>query len=610
MKYFKLITTIIFTFFIGVFCVNALEVESINIKDKSNTIEVTNPIVENNIIESTIKFHEVDDFVTFEIVLNNLESTIKEISDNNENEYIKTSYEFDGSTILVTLKYDKELVGTLELDDIVITITFNDNTKENIIINPKTYDNIYKMIILFIISICGLLLVLKIHRKEVKALLVILLMVPLVLVAKEELNTSFIIKNENIKIIRDFSISFNPNGGSVDEEGFNITEGSTIGDLPIPVKAKCYFLGWYSDSEFKNKVSSDYKPTGSITLYAKWIKTVENANITNASITIKPNENETINISNPSDIEEEYEFSSNKESIATVNSNGKVVGVKKGNATISITGKTSGKKVTVDVVVESLFTFVNRQNDQAISVGDEVSIGSEHFYVLNTNEENTALMAKYNLYVGDIFDWSFGNFTYVSTISEDDPLYGIQNELAKAGDMNETRWYGGVPFSGINYWDKSDCGCVGKNCDCNGSENGLYEKYNESIYDSSLSTEPLNRFYNYNSKGMSVSQRNNYTISYYVENYISRLKEMGAPLTIKGRLINEEEIVVFERDSWNYFTSTVPEWLYSTTYWTQAVVNNLYLVVIGTDGGLRPDMYIYGNEIGVRPVIDVDTSDL
>ena len=164
MKYFKLITTIIFAFFIGVFCVNALEVESISIKDKSNTIEVTNPKIENNIIESTIKFHEVDDFVTLEIVLNNLESTIKEIRDNNENEYIKTSYEFDGSTILVTLKYDKELVGTLELDDIVITITFNDNTKENIIINPKTYDNIYKMIVLFIISICGLLLVLKIRK--------------------------------------------------------------------------------------------------------------------------------------------------------------------------------------------------------------------------------------------------------------------------------------------------------------------------------------------------------------------------------------------------------------------------------------------------------------
>jgi len=41
--------------------------------------------------------------------------------------------------------------------------------------------------------------------------------------------------------------------------------------------------------------------------------------------------------------------------------------------------------------------YISRKNDKMISSSDEISIGNEHFYVIESNENETKLLAKYNL---------------------------------------------------------------------------------------------------------------------------------------------------------------------------------------------------------------------
>ena len=48
--------------------------------------------------------------------------------------------------------------------------------------------------------------------------------------------------------------------------------GETIDELYIPTKDGYDFKGWYSDSIFRNKFTTDTVVTGDVTLYAKWVE--------------------------------------------------------------------------------------------------------------------------------------------------------------------------------------------------------------------------------------------------------------------------------------------------------------------------------------------------
>ena len=58
----------------------------------------------------------------------------------------------------------------------------------------------------------------------------------------------------------------------------------------------------------------------------------------------------------------------------------------------------------------SSITYVNRQNEGSITVGDEVAIDTEHFYVISSDSTNTVLLAKYNLLVGDVYNKNGSNW--------------------------------------------------------------------------------------------------------------------------------------------------------------------------------------------------------
>ena len=88
------------------------------------------------------------------------------------------------------------------------------------------------------------------------------------------------IDNDNYKIImatetKKYNISFDANGGTLIETKMTVIAGSSINNLPIPIKEMMSFDGWYTDLEDGIKIDENYIPDKDMNLYAKWEKEKE-----------------------------------------------------------------------------------------------------------------------------------------------------------------------------------------------------------------------------------------------------------------------------------------------------------------------------------------------
>ena len=296
-----------------------------------------------------------------------------------------------------------------------------------------------------------------------------------------------------------------------------------------------------------------------------------------------------------------------------------------------------------DTLWPNPITYINRQVAGEITTGDELAIDSEHFYVVSSDSNNTVLLAKYNLLVGDVFDYDSNANPYYSlnkTLSNSDIGYGLQNSTAKGWiplEENETtaQYIGIVGFSGTNYWDSSVCQNTGTNWSCTGTS-GLLPEYSQNgetywsnphntnypyVYRSNIGNSIAPNIVYSPTSGYGLLQNNGYTISYYVENYINTLKGLGAPSTINGRLLSQEEATSLGcsesdyrcspvDDSNNPTNGTAASWVYSTTYWLGSAYGNNGVWNVNSDGYLGLSYFYYDNSYGVRPVIEIPTSEL
>ncbi len=229
-----------------------------------------------------------------------------------------------------------------------------------------------------------------------------------------------------------------------------------------------------------------------------------------------------------------------------------------------------------------------------------VRIGTEEFYditnainytnLINTNgniynyaNDKSILLAKYNLYVGQ-------NCTDASTcvpISTSASGYGLQSVDAKGYLGNwDNPAVGVVPFSGSNntygYWDPSNSGI--------NSTYGTYTNYANNIYDTDYVTAP-----NYSAAFSNSAGNVNYSVAYYVEEYVNRLGIDGT-----GRLLTYPEANAMTQTQ---RTNGARFWLGSAR--SSSGVRNVY-----DSGDLSNNGFNYANGFGVRPVIVVSTSDI
>ncbi|MBQ3469033.1 MAG: BspA family leucine-rich repeat surface protein [Bacilli bacterium] len=288
----KVIFSAIIVFLLGFLMVKAsssVEITSISIKEKSSTITVDDPVLNNNEVTSNITFNQEGDYVNFGVVLKNntdKEYKINGITDNNTNENINITYDYpkvidsgESSTIKVKMLYQNKLVNKdLKINNLVITLETEEGKKKDIIINPETNsktlvnpltkDGIFKYLWILLISGITLLIIFK-GKKLNKALLMVivtLLIIPILVGAKESITLRF----SDIDIKGEFEVyqvSIDPDNGT-DPIIREIKYGDKLGQLPSVSKDGYSFDKWADQDG--NDVDEDTVITGPITVTAEY----------------------------------------------------------------------------------------------------------------------------------------------------------------------------------------------------------------------------------------------------------------------------------------------------------------------------------------------------
>lgn len=259
---------------------------------------------------------------------------------------------------------------------------------------------------------------------------------------------------------------------------------------------------------------------------------------------------------------------------------------------------------------KKIIKFIERKDETSVSKNDLLQIGNtEQFYVIDTNEKETILMAKYNLYVGAIYskyDEKNDKYYLENTITSEDEGYGLQNEKAIGNRSKNEKTIGGVYFSSKQYWIDNNKKLLPKY--------GTVEKYNEywtknDIYDD---------LYN-------GSQSSDYSIAYYIKNYVNTLNSIGLK-DVQGRILSLEELDNLGCHMINLKVDCddAPEYVKYSSYWISTAFNNTFIYtnnydLIPYNGNNRRVDYMgsyleYESELptyslaGVRPIIIIPTS--
>lgn len=190
------------------------------------------------------------------------------------------------------------------------------------------------------------------------------------------------------------------------------------------------------------------------------------------------------------------------------------------------------------------------------TVGSEVAIGDEHFYIISNTDGKIAMLSKYNLYVGNECTSSSSS----SCTPYGEEATGIQDETMKGLVSNQQSRNGTTPFSSTNYWSST------------------VSSYPAYVYDS------------------------NSTLYNYVESYRTYLESQGAEIE-EARLIKYEELEALGCSVSNCSCKSAPEWVYGTTYWSGVAFDSSNVWSVHSDDDFYEGYYSSNYSRGVRPVI-------
>lgn len=213
-------------------------------------------------------------------------------------------------------------------------------------------------------------------------------------------------------------------------------------------------------------------------------------------------------------------------------------------------------------------TVVNRADESKLSVGDELAIDTEHFYVLNTDNEKTILFSKYNLDVE----------TDINTIKQ-------KNDKKTSP----------VAFSNTNYWHDS-------------TTNNVLSKYGTGYPDN----------YVYDDDYLE-SSGNNYSLAYYVKEYQKTLETFSMYVE-KSRIISLEEllnvgcveVIYIDTYKCNSAPSNI-DFLFTTFYWigSASSENTIYrMQSTKIFYGNNNYKYYQNDTYGIRAIIEIPSLDI
>ena len=326
MKKISLLLAIIISIFLSISNVYALDIsiDNTSIFDKSNTITVTSVSSSNLTIIPNITFNNINDYIILKVKFKGKSLSnynIKNISDNNNSEYIKTSYKYKDTLddpIYITMKYDNGANSDSSLNNINIIMdledengndnqvvinnqstsnTSNDSTSTTVTKNPQT--GLFSYIIVPIILVLISLILIRYYTKykednTLMILILFLLVVPLSVMAYESYKLGIIIKTDNVIIKKStqkseeskpsssspsssqttYVVYLYPNGGTGISEGqkFEYMGSASIEKFPTVSNGNCNLDGWHVESSTSATIIRqyvDYAENGK-KLYANW----------------------------------------------------------------------------------------------------------------------------------------------------------------------------------------------------------------------------------------------------------------------------------------------------------------------------------------------------
>ena len=295
-KNIKLIMLFLFSILSIFVCTNVyakdlkISLEDVKLAEKNGEVTVSDIEHIDYTVNSDIKFKNKDDYIILEVELKNNSSedyTIVSINDNNTLNNLKISYDFneefkagESYKFKIKLLYNEKVVNrdSISLSDLKVTLNIMDSEGEihgEDIINPTTGDGILHYLGLFIISIIGVVLLIKktaitIKNKKYKVgifvLLLALIILPFSIFAVDEYKVELTFKEITLESeYLDYTVSFNTNGGNVIDSR-TVTYGQPIGDLPQGEKNGYTFNNWKDKNG--NTVTSNTIVTGELELTA------------------------------------------------------------------------------------------------------------------------------------------------------------------------------------------------------------------------------------------------------------------------------------------------------------------------------------------------------
>ena len=232
-----------------------LSITDASIVEKSDTVDASIDRYESNKFNISTTFHKVNDYVTYKLIIKNNKDkkyTIKSITDDNNNSNIYYEYgdhkdeEFDSNEekeLIIKAIYKNGVTNINKRDvnnnfKIIFVLVDEDGNEviDNIIINPKTGDNVTLYLIIGSIALIGLI-ILKVKNKKY---LLLLLFVPVI--TKASTVSYYIEFNSQLKMHDKLLVKLG-------NEEIIVDYGSKLSSVEDPVKEGYTFDGWYIGEE-------------------------------------------------------------------------------------------------------------------------------------------------------------------------------------------------------------------------------------------------------------------------------------------------------------------------------------------------------------------------
>lgn len=250
-----------------------------------------------------------------------------------------------------------------------------------------------------------------------------------------------------------------------------------------------------------------------------------------------------------------------------------------------------------------------------LQLGDVIRIGNtEDFYVISSDSSEggkTVLLAKYNLNVG-----------YDVTLVQRNgiPPSLITTAIPTPEQVKQDSEFGGCPDS-----------------NCNSYKAAFFSEIGHTGYWMDTTTNPISLKIEYSNNGKYAyiyNYNNNYTSWFYDEDYnvvfpyvydsnceiymyvngengyLDYLKNNGAPSNITGRLITYEEAASSGCVMDGYGSGTCTGFISETSFYIGSVMSEDTTMEIRSNGHLDRTGNPQGIRAGIRPVIEIYTSDI